>query len=312
MKKGERLNQMLRFINQKQQFTLKDLMSEFQISKRTALRDITSLEDIGIPLYVEYGRYGGYRLVNSMTLPPISFTSQEVFALYFAMQVLQNFASTPFQISFRSIHEKFLEGVPADLRGQIENFRERVAFYPGEQTHECDYLEDLLLTAAQNNVIKIRYEAPKQMTIRWIQPIAIYAMKSWWYCQAYDLDKGAYRVFRCDRITALEIVNHEGAVDLKDVNLHNAQSLWQPTKQAVPFTCILTSEGVEIFNKEPYPSMEVVTENGIMYLKGTYEPAELHFMISYLAGFGKSIKIIDPVSLREQLKDYYLDVIDHL
>ncbi|MGY4688613.1 helix-turn-helix transcriptional regulator [Salibacterium sp. K-3] len=312
MKKGERLNQMLRFINQKQQFTLNDLMSEFHISKRTALRDIASLEDIGVPLYVEYGRHGGYRLVDSMTLPPISFTNQEVLALYFAMQVLQNFASTPFQISLRSIHEKFLEGVPSELRRQIENFRERVAFYPGEQTHECSYLEDLLLTAAQIKVIKIRYEAPKQTTIRYIQPIAIYAMKGWWYCQAYDLDKVAYRVFRCDRVTSLEIVNHEGSVDLKGMNIHNAQNLWEPTKQAVPFTCIITPAGVEIFNQEQYPSMEVVTEEGIMYLKGTYEPAELHFMISYLAGFGKSIKIIEPPSLKEQLKEYYLDLIDNL
>lgn len=48
MKKVERLNQMLRFINQKQIFTLKDLMDEFQISKRTALRDITSLEEMGV------------------------------------------------------------------------------------------------------------------------------------------------------------------------------------------------------------------------------------------------------------------------
>ena len=51
MKKVERLNQMLRFINQKQIFTLKDLMDEFQISKRTALRDIASLEEMGVPSF---------------------------------------------------------------------------------------------------------------------------------------------------------------------------------------------------------------------------------------------------------------------
>lgn len=75
MKKSERMNQMLRFINQKQQFTLQDLMQEFQISKRTALRDITSLEELGAPIYVEYGRYGGYRLLQQMQLPPISFNT---------------------------------------------------------------------------------------------------------------------------------------------------------------------------------------------------------------------------------------------
>lgn len=73
VKKSERINKMLRFINQKKHFTLRDLMREFQISKRTALRDITALEEIGAPIYAEYGRDGGYRLLNQMQLPPISF-----------------------------------------------------------------------------------------------------------------------------------------------------------------------------------------------------------------------------------------------
>lgn len=40
MKKAERLNQELIFLGNKQGFQLKDLMKEFQISKRTALRDV--------------------------------------------------------------------------------------------------------------------------------------------------------------------------------------------------------------------------------------------------------------------------------
>lgn len=56
--KVERLNQMLRFINQKQIFTLKDLMDEFQISKRTALRDIASLEEMGVLLQSMVGMEG--------------------------------------------------------------------------------------------------------------------------------------------------------------------------------------------------------------------------------------------------------------
>lgn len=38
MKKAERLNQELIFLGNKEGFQLKDLMEEFQISKRTALR----------------------------------------------------------------------------------------------------------------------------------------------------------------------------------------------------------------------------------------------------------------------------------
>src|SRR5690606_4907084 len=128
MKKSERLHQMLRFINQKQHFTLQDLMHEFQISKRTALRDIAALEEIGAPVYAEYGRYGGYRLLNKMQLPPISFNTQEVYALYFAMKALRSFSNLPFQVSFRSIHEKFLNELSESQRQDIERIQNRVSF----------------------------------------------------------------------------------------------------------------------------------------------------------------------------------------
>ena len=39
-------------------------MKTFGISKSTALRDIEALKNLGVPLYVENGRYGGYRVLN--------------------------------------------------------------------------------------------------------------------------------------------------------------------------------------------------------------------------------------------------------
>lgn len=312
MKKAERLNQMLRFINQKQRFTLKDLMDEFQISKRTALRDIASLEEMGAPLFADYGRYGGYQLVKPMSLPPISFTSQEIFALYFAMQSLQSMTSSPFHISFQTIHEKFLEAVSPEQREQIGQFQNRVAFYHTAKTHEAAYLEELLLAAVQNQVLAIQYTTPKQSTKRRIQPISIYLMKGYWYCQAYDLDKTAYRVFRCDRIEAIEILDQKPVLDIKNIHLQNAHGLWEPSAQAVPFKCLITSEGVEVFQQQPFPSMKVVREEEQMYLVGTYEPSEINFIVSYFAGYGKMLKIIEPTSLKEKLKEYYFALIHAL
>lgn len=71
MKKDERLIAELIFINQKRQFNLTDLMTEFSISKRTALRDIADLENLGAPITVDKRRFGGYHLINTNSLPPL-------------------------------------------------------------------------------------------------------------------------------------------------------------------------------------------------------------------------------------------------
>ena len=64
------------YINEKKVFHLKELMETFAISKSTALRDIQELEALGVPLYVENGRYGGYQVLQNTLLPPIYFSEK--------------------------------------------------------------------------------------------------------------------------------------------------------------------------------------------------------------------------------------------
>ncbi|WP_458124219.1 helix-turn-helix transcriptional regulator [Paenibacillus sp. Z3-2] len=337
MKKSERMNQMLRFINQKQQFTLQDLMQEFQISKRTALRDVASLEELGAPIYVEYGRYGGYRLLQQMQLPPISFNTGELHALYFAMQALRSFSSLPFQASYRTIHEKFMSSLSDKQRQDIENIQHRVSFRHTEQIRDSAHLEFLLMAAVQNIVILITYPAqrrspdqrpspanhpdpeqsnssscPSNSNIRTIQPIALYAKRGYWYCQAYDLNKQAYRVFRCDRITSAEATEIEPLAHVNDLQAQGAHSQWKPSQVAIPFQCRIDEAGIELFQQEHFPSMQIMEKMGHMYLVGSYEPHELDFIVRYLADYGKSIKIVEPASLKEDLRQYYLGLLEHV
>jgi len=51
MKKSERLNDMIRYLNNLEYFNLQDLMTKYNISKSTALRDISSLEQLGMPIF---------------------------------------------------------------------------------------------------------------------------------------------------------------------------------------------------------------------------------------------------------------------
>lgn len=312
--KSERMNQMLRFINQKQHFTLLDLMQEFQISKRTALRDIASLEEIGAPIYAEYGRYGGYRLLQQMQLPPISFNTSELHALYFAMQALRSFTNLPFEISFRSIHEKFLSALSEDQRKDIEQIQHRVSFRHTEQIRDSEHLEFLLMAAVQNIVIQITYQnirssgsnphnnpnpdKPKR-SIRTIQPIALYAMKGYWYCQAYDLGKQAYRVFRCDRITSCEATDIEPIMHINELNLQDAHSLWKPSEDAIPFKCLINEAGMELFQQEPFPSMRLIHESenepGQTILAGCYEPLNLSSSFAILQALVSPLRSWNPI-----------------
>lgn len=100
MKKSERLNQELIFLSNKSTFHLNDIMQAFNISKRTALRDIQELEAMGLALYVENGRYGGYKLLSQNLLTPIYFNNNEILAIFFALKALDILSTTPFEKSY--------------------------------------------------------------------------------------------------------------------------------------------------------------------------------------------------------------------
>ncbi|MEM8886927.1 MAG: HTH domain-containing protein, partial [Bacteroidota bacterium] len=58
------------------------LSDEFEVSTRTIYRDLTSLEQAGVPLVSEEGR--GYSLMSGYNVPPVMFTEQEANALIIA------------------------------------------------------------------------------------------------------------------------------------------------------------------------------------------------------------------------------------
>lgn len=69
MKKSERLNDMIRYLNGREFFNLTDLMTTYSISKSTALRDVHSLEQLGMPIFAEHGRHGRYGILKTGYCP---------------------------------------------------------------------------------------------------------------------------------------------------------------------------------------------------------------------------------------------------
>src|SRR5258708_9813995 len=54
-----------------------ELARRVEVDRRTLRRYIAMLEEMGIPITTEQGRYGGYRLVPGYKLPPMMFTDEE-------------------------------------------------------------------------------------------------------------------------------------------------------------------------------------------------------------------------------------------
>ena len=73
-----------------------DLARRFEVSSRTIYRDIERLGAIGVPVYAEMGRAGGYRLMEGYFLPPVMFSVGEAISLVLGLASLRRLRARPF------------------------------------------------------------------------------------------------------------------------------------------------------------------------------------------------------------------------
>src|SRR5690554_8182776 len=105
-----------------------ELAQRLGVNRRTVRRYIRILEDLGIPVMTEQGRYGGYRLVAGFKLPPMMFTEEETLAVSLGLLAARQLGLTDAAPAIASVQAKLERVMPANLKKQIgrASCRERV------------------------------------------------------------------------------------------------------------------------------------------------------------------------------------------
>lgn len=300
MKKSERLNKELIFLKNKNFFNLKDLMEEFNISKSTALRDIESLEEMGLALYSDYGRSGGYQLMDQSLLTPIYFDQNEIFAIFFALKALELLSSTPFDKSYTHIQSKLMVTLTSKQQKEIETLLTVVKYYNTAPLKTQTNLAKILDSILNEKAIKVTYAQFEEIeTI--LQSNELFYRNGIWFFSAYDFTTHHWGTYRSDCVVASEILEEfDQSFSIEELN--QIQKKYEQNFHDIPFRCRLTAFGKEIFHKHNYPNMSLEIKDGISYIVGGYNQKELPYMTHYLLRFGNSITVEYP----EELKDSYL------
>src|ERR687891_436879 len=76
-----RLLTVLELLQARPYLTGADLARRLEVDGRTVRRYVMMLQDMGIPVEANHGRYGGYRLRPGYKLPPLMFTEEEALAV---------------------------------------------------------------------------------------------------------------------------------------------------------------------------------------------------------------------------------------
>lgn len=194
MKKFERINTIMRYIQNRGHFTIREISENFNISRSTAIRDIQEIEDMGVPLVTEVGRDGGYFVMKNSLTPHIQFTEDEIKALALAFYASKN-QQFPFLKGRQSLTEKLLAMISDTQKDHLIQLSEAIVF---ESTNPLNTnllelsdqanpeLERLLLAYLEANSVRLLLQNQTNM---FLSLYRFYHYHDGWKVQGLDLDK---------------------------------------------------------------------------------------------------------------------------
>ncbi|WP_160152294.1 YafY family protein [Microbulbifer sp. ALW1] len=186
-----------------------ELAQMLGVDGRTLRRYIATLEEIGIPLTAERGRYGGYRLVSGYKLPPMMFTNDETLAISLGLLAARSLSVGDVSTAVASAQAKLERVMPQKLKQQLRALDDSATLDLVPTTAPASETLAALATATQNRCRVIfdytssRENADEAVTQREFDPYGLVFRYGRWYAVGHCHLRVEIRTFRLDRLRQL-------------------------------------------------------------------------------------------------------------
>ncbi len=184
-----------------------ELADRLDVDPRTVRRYVSALQELGVPVESEPGRYGGYRIRPGYKLPPLMFNEEEALALILGLLASRRAGLLDVATAVEGALAKIDGVLPDRLRGRVEAVRGALAFTPlGGYAAASDpaVLVEISEAAQDTRRVWLRYRAADEVTERVIDPYGVVVHRGRWYVVGWCHLRTDVRMFRLDRIQALE------------------------------------------------------------------------------------------------------------
>jgi predicted DNA-binding transcriptional regulator YafY len=183
--------------------TAAQLAAHFEVAARTIKRDISSLQQSGVPIWATAGPGGGYALDAGATLPPLTFSAGEATAIALALAAQPD---QPYALDGRSALTKVLGAMTPTARESAAALGARVWLHDDgtERAPTARVIDEALRTGV---VVVIDYvdRDGNETERRPVEPMTFARTRGHWFLLAWCRTRRGGRWFRLDRITAAQL-----------------------------------------------------------------------------------------------------------
>jgi predicted DNA-binding transcriptional regulator YafY len=203
-----RLLTALNLLQARPSITATELAERLEVNPRSVRRYIMMLQDLGIPVEAERGRYGGYRLRPGFKLPPLMWTEEEAVAVTLGLRAAELLGLGKSQPGVVSALAKVERVLPLDIQEHVQAVQDMVALHLDTSSIQVmnAWVSILSTTAYRGQRAWITYQAKEGgQTERALDCYGLLYLRRHWYAIGYCHLRQAIRMFRLDRILRVEL-----------------------------------------------------------------------------------------------------------
>lgn len=293
------------------QRTASDLAARFEVSRRTILRDIDALSQLGIPIVALPGPNGGYRLPDDYWLPPLHFTDEEATAILFALQHLGDRETSPLGDARRTAEQKLRAAIPSGVLATTEARLRHLTVQQSDRAPDAATVRLVREAAEAGAWLHLSYRSLRGDSTRVVLPRALYVADGRWYTTALDTKSGERRSFRLDRIEdACRVLPPPDAAELLARDREPGPAYGDPSHPEIVIE--LTARGCRLARDLPDLNRLLPDDLGDgVTVRWRCPPGELPYYARLLMRLDAEVTVIAPIDVRTMIVAQSEALVEH-
>ncbi|CAC8508740.1 TPA: HTH domain-containing protein [Staphylococcus aureus] len=299
MKKSVRLYNMIEYCNENRNFKLNDLMSEFNISRSTALRDIKEIEALGVPLYSNPGKNGGYTIIGNRDQTKIAITDEELKALVFTLSSISNVSNLPFQTEYQEILKKLYNN--SNKKELINQYNDLFQYF-NEDTYQFKsykLFNEIIRLIIENKSFETCYS--QNYIKEQYKGIGIMYKNHQWYFVVANIESKLVNLLNISKIK--ELYEMGETQECNDITMQNFQQFMVKNETAIDILIRSNVMGLNILKGYLWSDYMIENIDEETYLfKSKVNAKDIDFIAKLIVTGGVNVKVETPNSLKNAVK----------
>lgn len=286
-----RLFEIIYLLLDKKSMTAQELADHFEVSKRTILRDIDTLSAAKIPVCTTQGKGGGISLMEGFVLNKTTLTEEEQNQILLALQSLNAASHAEAGDALTKLSALFQKSDADWIEVDFSRWGQGAG----------DNAKFTLLKQAIIGRTAVRFDYVStygENSIRKVFPLKLVFKSKSWYLQGFCTDKRDYRTFKLNRMLTVSKTD-EGFESGKYIAPH-IEDTGAPVSSLVTLELTFaTHVAYRVYDEFDESCIERADDGALHVLTRLPEDGWLY---SFLMSFGKDVAVLQPVYIRENLK----------